>query len=132
MDADGTPYPVARTVEWLAEATGTTVWEPVEPTPGDLWVAGAHTPDGLVLLAANLAATPVRLDVTAPGAAPWLVRLGPSSADRRDAGLRFDHHESEGGGDRALWCPAVAFGMIRSGGDGRSGAGGVLHAQRFE
>jgi len=97
VDADGTPYPAAAAVGWLAEAAGSRYWEPDAPTPVDLWVAGAGTADGLVLLAANLATTPVRVEVTAPAAEPWIVRLGPSSADRRDAGLRFDHHESEGG-----------------------------------
>ena len=97
VDTDGTPYPSARTVGWLAEAAGAILWEPDQPTPDDLWVAGAGTPDGLILFAANLASTPVRVDITAPGVSPWSVRLGPSSADRRDAGLRFHHHESEGG-----------------------------------
>jgi hypothetical protein len=98
VDANGSPYPAARAVGWLAEATGAVLWEPADPTPDDLWLAGAETPDGIVLLAANLAATPVLVDVAVPGIEPWTVRLGPSSVARRDAVLRFDHHESEGGG----------------------------------
>jgi hypothetical protein len=99
VDGTGQPYPAATAVRWLAEATGTTLWEPVGPPASDLWVAGSATAHGLVLLAANLAETPVRLEVNAPGVEPWSVSLGPSSAGRRDAGLRFLHQDSEGVGE---------------------------------
>ena len=38
----------------------------------------------------------------------------------------------EGDGNSTLRCPAVAFGMIRGGGNGRRGIGRLLHAKRFE
>jgi hypothetical protein len=113
VDAEGTPYPVAEAVAWLAEAYGAELWSSERPSAPDLWVAGAQSGSGTTLLVANLSDVPLVVTVTAPGEPDWTVDVEPYSCRRRlpdlmtpiggspertdpTGVLRFHHHDSEG------------------------------------
>jgi hypothetical protein len=113
VDAEGTAYPVAEVVAWLAEARDADLWSPDEPPAPDVWVAGARSGSGTVRFVANLSDVPVVVTVTAPGEPDWTVDVEPYACRRQrperatPAGgspqgtdhtgvLRFHHHESEG------------------------------------
>jgi hypothetical protein len=113
VDAEGTPYPVAEAVAWLAEAHGAELWSSERPSAPDLWVAGAQSGSGTTLLVANLSDVPLVVTVTAPGEPDWTVDVEPYSCRRRlpdlmtpiggspertdpTGVLRFHHHDSEG------------------------------------
>ena len=113
VDAEGTPYPVAEAVAWLAEAYGAELWSSERPSAPDLWVAGARSGSGTTLLVANLSGVPLVVTVTAPGEPDWTVDVEPYACRRRlpdpvtpvggspertdpTGVLRFHHHDSEG------------------------------------
>ena len=113
VDAQGTPYPVAEAVAWLAEAQGAELWLPAEPAAPDVWVAGARSGSGTTRFVANLSDVPVVVTVAAPGEPDWTVDVEPYTGRRRlpepatpgggspqrtdpTGVLRFHHHDSEG------------------------------------